>query len=89
MQNKNIKWLRWAYVGVLVGLVVGISLLDLHADPLRFASLAGLFGYMILGWACSINHKVVQWRPVVTGCVAQLILALLILRTTYEWGGVR
>ncbi len=48
---------------------------------LRLISFIGLIVMMLIAWALSSNRKKMNWRLIISGCMLQLVLALLILRT--------
>ncbi|KAI9932685.1 hypothetical protein ASPWEDRAFT_33599 [Aspergillus wentii DTO 134E9] len=48
----------------------------------RAVSVFGLFVIMFALWATSRNRKKINWHTVITGMLAQFIIALFVLRTT-------
>eukprot|EP00928_Gymnodinium_smaydae_P035012 TRINITY_DN24702_c0_g2_i1.p1 TRINITY_DN24702_c0_g2~~TRINITY_DN24702_c0_g2_i1.p1 ORF type:complete len:571 (-),score=125.50 TRINITY_DN24702_c0_g2_i1:285-1997(-) len=54
---------------------------DVWHDPYRLVPLCGLFVCLGTTFALSRHREAVQWRPVITGVVLQLGLAVLVLRT--------
>jgi concentrative nucleoside transporter, CNT family len=51
----------------------------------RAISALGLVVFVGIAYALSTNHKAVKWRPVLWGVGLQLILGVLVLRTTYGY----
>ncbi|MCB9731076.1 MAG: NupC/NupG family nucleoside CNT transporter [Deltaproteobacteria bacterium] len=45
----------------------------------RLLSLAGLFAFVAVAWAFSIDRKAVRWRPVIWGVLLQLVFAAIVL----------
>lgn len=48
---------------------------------LKFTSLVGLFAFLALAWACSLDRRRFPWRTVASGLALQCLVALLILKT--------
>lgn len=47
----------------------------------RLISLLGLCSFLGIAYACSVNRRAVNWKPVLWGVALQLLFALFILRT--------
>lgn len=80
--KRKWRYLRWIVLLVfviLVGLWFG---LDTAKDPRRFISVLGMFVYVGISYAFSLNRRKVKWRPVLWGMGLQLVFALIILRTS-------
>lgn len=49
----------------------------------RLVSLLGLFVMIGIAYALSEKKKAIQWRPVVTGLLLQVVFGLIIMKTTF------
>jgi len=63
-------------------------------EPRNLVSISGTATYLILLYLTSINPAKVKWEPVVVGLYMQVIMGILVLRTTFgfdtfEWMGDR
>lgn len=65
-------------------ILVGSFVTEESADNTRVNRAVSLFGLAVVLfvlWATSRNRKMVNWRPVIGGMLAQYIIALFVLRT--------
>lgn len=74
---------RGAYT-VLIAIMIAIVLYCCIPDPERFQSFVGYVLLIALSFAFSYNPRRIQWRPVVGGLFLQMVMGVVVLRTS--WG---
>jgi concentrative nucleoside transporter, CNT family len=57
---------------------------DTHQSlPERFSGLLGLIAITLIAWLLSSNRKAISWRLVIYGISAQVVLAIIVLKTNF------
>ncbi|CAK9070649.1 unnamed protein product [Durusdinium trenchii] len=72
---------RWI-LGVLILAMLALWGTLAWEKPERLVPGCGLLLLVLLTWLCSAHRGQVTWRPVITGILLQILIGLLIMRTT-------
>ncbi|XP_039269230.2 sodium/nucleoside cotransporter 2-like [Styela clava] len=89
---RNMFWIKWVFISILIALFATWIALDTSKRPNQLISLAG---YVIFVFCLFVSSKYphrVRWRPVFWGLGIQIVLGLIILRTkagfeAFNWLG--
>jgi len=79
--ERKKKYIAWTCVSVLVGLVGFWIVYDTLHRPRQLISLGGYFFFLLFLLYSSKHPERVHLRPVFGGCLIQILLAFLLLRT--------
>jgi len=79
--EKKKKYVAWASVASLIGLFGFWIVIDTLHRPSQLVSLGGYFFFLLFLLFSSKHPEKVHYRPVFGGCLIQILLAFLLLRT--------
>ncbi|KAK1158179.1 sodium/nucleoside cotransporter 1-like isoform X1 [Acipenser oxyrinchus oxyrinchus] len=90
--KANMKWMKWVFILVILGLLVTWLVLDTSKRPEQLTSFGGVCMFIIILFLCSTKHSAVSWRAVFWGLGLQFALGLFIIRTdpgfeAFNWLG--
>ncbi|XP_041073922.1 sodium/nucleoside cotransporter 1-like [Polyodon spathula] len=90
--KANMKWMKWIFILVILGLLVTWIALDTSKRPEQLTSFGGVLMFVIILFLCSTKHSAVSWRAVFWGLGLQFALGLFIIRTgpgyeAFNWLG--
>lgn len=75
------RTLRTVQVSVLIAISVSWLATSAWHEPSRLRPVGGQFILLFITWATSYHRDKIQWYPVISGVVGQLLLGAFVLRT--------
>ncbi|KAI7802719.1 putative sodium/nucleoside cotransporter 1, partial [Triplophysa rosa] len=90
--KSHMRWIKWVFVIVVVGLLVAWLAVDTRKRPEQLISFGGVCLFVIVIFLFSAHRTAVRWRTVFWGLGLQFAIGLFIIRTepgliTFEWLG--
>uniref|UniRef100_A0A8C1TR43 Solute carrier family 28 member 1 n=1 Tax=Cyprinus carpio TaxID=7962 RepID=A0A8C1TR43_CYPCA len=90
--KSNIRWLKWVFIVIVVGLLVAWLAIDTRKRPEQLISFAGVCLFIIAIFLFSAHRTAVSWRTVFWGLGLQFAIGLFVIRTepgliAFEWLG--
>uniref|UniRef100_A0A667ZJE9 Sodium/nucleoside cotransporter n=1 Tax=Myripristis murdjan TaxID=586833 RepID=A0A667ZJE9_9TELE len=90
--NSNLKWIKWVFIILVVGLLVVWLAVDTSKRPDQLISFGGVCMFIVLVFLLSAHRTEVSWRPVFWGLGLQFCMGLFIIRTdpgfiAFNWLG--
>ncbi|KAJ0069489.1 hypothetical protein NL108_008271, partial [Boleophthalmus pectinirostris] len=90
--SSYFKWIKWAFILLVVVLFVVWIAIDTSERPEQLISLGGVCMFVILIFLCSAHRTAVKWRPVFWGLGLQFCIGLFVIRTNpgnvaFKWLG--
>ncbi|KAG7329876.1 hypothetical protein KOW79_006098 [Hemibagrus wyckioides] len=92
--QTNIRWIKWVFILVVVGLLVTWLVLDTRQNPEQLISFGGVCLFLLGLFIFSANRYKVCWRTVFWGLGLQFVMGLFVIRTepgfkAFEWLGAQ
>ncbi|KAK7160126.1 hypothetical protein R3I93_007935 [Phoxinus phoxinus] len=90
--KSNIRWIKWVFIVIVLGLLVAWLAIDTRQRPEQLISFAGVCLFIIAIFLFSAHRTAVSWRTVFWGLGIQFAIGLFIIRTdpglmAFEWLG--
>ncbi|CAJ1056734.1 sodium/nucleoside cotransporter 1 [Xyrichtys novacula] len=90
--KRNLKWMRWVFIVVVLALFVTWLAVDTSKRPEQLISFAGVLMFILLIFLFSAHRAAISWRPVLWGLGLQFCIGLFVIRTqpgliAFEWLG--
>ncbi|XP_056111845.1 sodium/nucleoside cotransporter 1 [Rhinichthys klamathensis goyatoka] len=90
--KSNIRWIKWVFIVIVLGLLVAWLVIDTRNRPEQLISFAGVCLFIIAIFLFSAHRTAVSWRTVFWGLGLQFAIGLFIIRTepgfiAFEWLG--
>lgn len=90
--KSNIRWIKWVFIVIVLGLLVAWLAIDTRQRPEQLISFAGVCLFIIAIFLFSAHRTAVSWRTVFWGLGLQFAIGLFIIRTepgliAFEWLG--
>ncbi|XP_056622432.1 sodium/nucleoside cotransporter 1 [Triplophysa dalaica] len=90
--KTHMRWIKWVFVIVVVGLLVAWLVVDTRKRPEQLISFGGVCLFVIVIFLFSAHRTAVRWRTVFWGLGLQFAIGLFIIRTepgliAFEWLG--
>ncbi|KAJ8391572.1 hypothetical protein AAFF_G00087130 [Aldrovandia affinis] len=90
--NSNRKWLKWAFMVAVLGLLVAWLAVDTSKRPEQLISFAGVCMFVLVLFILSAHRRAVSWRAVFWGLGLQFVIGLFVIRTepgliAFQWLG--
>ncbi|KAK3570599.1 hypothetical protein QTP86_023666 [Hemibagrus guttatus] len=92
--QTNIRWIKWVFILVMVGLLVTWLALDTRQNPEQLISFGGICLFILGLFIFSANRYKVCWRTVFWGLGLQFVMGLFVIRTepgfkAFKWLGAQ
>ncbi|XP_067275084.1 sodium/nucleoside cotransporter 1 isoform X2 [Pseudorasbora parva] len=90
--KSNIRWIKWVFIVIVLGLLVAWLAVDTRKRPEQLISFAGVCLFIIALFLFSAHRTAVNWSTVFWGLGLQFAIGLFIIRTepgliAFEWLG--
>ncbi|KAF5891576.1 sodium/nucleoside cotransporter 2-like, partial [Clarias magur] len=90
--NANIRWIKWVFILVVVGLLVAWLAVDTWQNPERLISFGGVCLFILGLFIFSAKRYAVRWRTILWGLGLQFVMGLFVIRTkpgliAFNWLG--
>uniref|UniRef100_A0A671SMU4 Sodium/nucleoside cotransporter 2-like n=1 Tax=Sinocyclocheilus anshuiensis TaxID=1608454 RepID=A0A671SMU4_9TELE len=90
--KSNIRWIKWVFIVIVVGLLVAWLAIDTRKRPEQLISFGGVCLFVIAIFLFSAHRTAVSWRTVFWGLGLQFAIGLFVIRTepgllAFEWLG--
>ncbi|XP_015198884.2 sodium/nucleoside cotransporter 1 [Lepisosteus oculatus] len=90
--RNNLRWMRWVFIVIVLGLLVAWLVVDTSKRPEQLISFAGVCMFILLLYIFSKHPKKVSWRALFWGLGMEFALGLFIIRTNpgfvaFDWLG--
>ncbi|XP_062402600.1 sodium/nucleoside cotransporter 1 [Sardina pilchardus] len=90
--KSNLRWIKWIFILVVLGLLVAWLAVDTSQRPEQLISFAGICVFILVLFLFSAHRSAVSWRPVFWGLGLQFAIGLFVIRTepgltTFKWLG--
>ncbi|XP_048024859.1 sodium/nucleoside cotransporter 1 isoform X2 [Megalobrama amblycephala] len=90
--KSNIRWIKWVFIVIVLGLLVAWLAVDTRKRPEQLISFAGVCLFIIAIFLFSAHRTAVNWRTVFWGLGLQFAIGLFVIRTepgllAFEWLG--
>uniref|UniRef100_A0A672LDT6 Sodium/nucleoside cotransporter 1-like n=1 Tax=Sinocyclocheilus grahami TaxID=75366 RepID=A0A672LDT6_SINGR len=90
--KSNIRWIKWVFIVIVVGLLVAWLAIDTRKRPEQLISFGGVCLFIIAIFLFSAHRTAVSWRTVFWGLGLQFAIGLFVIRTepglvAFEWLG--
>ncbi|XP_031420308.1 sodium/nucleoside cotransporter 1 isoform X2 [Clupea harengus] len=90
--KNNLRWLKWVFILVVVGLLVAWLAVDTSKRPEQLISFGGICMFIVILFLSSAHRTAVSWRPVFWGLGFQFAIGLFVIRTepgliAFKWLG--
>ncbi|KAK2894788.1 hypothetical protein QQF64_012265 [Cirrhinus molitorella] len=90
--KSNIRWIKWVFIVIVVGLLVAWLAIDTRKRPEQLISFAGVCLFIIGLFLFSAHRTEVSWRTVFWGLGLQFAIGLFVIRTepgltAFQWLG--
>ncbi|XP_059362354.1 sodium/nucleoside cotransporter 2-like isoform X1 [Carassius carassius] len=90
--KSNIRWIKWVFIVIVVGLLVAWLAIDTRKRPEQLISFGGVCLFIIAIFLFSAHRTAVNWRTVFWGLGLQFAIGLFVIRTepgliAFEWLG--
>ncbi|XP_064192422.1 sodium/nucleoside cotransporter 1 [Anguilla rostrata] len=90
--KANLRWLKWVFIVVVLGLLVAWLVVDTSKRPVQLISFGGVCMFVVLLYIFSAHRRVVSWRAVFWGLGLQFVIGLFVIRTepgliAFQWLG--
>ncbi|CAG13118.1 unnamed protein product [Tetraodon nigroviridis] len=90
--KSNLRWIKWVFVVIILGLLVTWLVLDTSKRPEQLISFGGVCLFVLLLFLSSAHKTAVSWRSVLWGLGIQFCIGLFVIRTqpgliAFEWLG--
>ncbi|XP_026112984.1 sodium/nucleoside cotransporter 2-like [Carassius auratus] len=90
--KSNIRWIKWVFIVIVVGLLVAWLAIDTRKRPEQLISFGGVCLFIIAIFLSSAHRTAVNWRTVFWGLGLQFAIGLFVIRTepgliAFEWLG--
>ncbi|MBN3307868.1 S28A1 protein, partial [Amia calva] len=92
--KANLRWIKWVFILMVVGLLVAWIAVDTSKRPEQLISFGGVCMFVILLFIFSKHRRAVSWRAVFWGLGIEFVLGLFIIRTNpgfvaFNWLGTQ
>ncbi|XP_041965942.1 sodium/nucleoside cotransporter 1 [Alosa sapidissima] len=90
--KSNLRWIKWVFILVVLGLIVAWLVVDTSKRPQQLISFAGICMFILILFLFSAHRTAVSWRPVFWGLGLQFAMGLFVIRTepgliAFKWLG--
>ncbi|KAM9481888.1 sodium/nucleoside cotransporter 1 isoform 1-T1 [Clarias gariepinus] len=90
--NANIRWIKWVFILVVVGLLVAWLAVDTRQNPEKLISFGGVCLFILGLFIFSAKRYAVRWRTILWGLGLQFVMGLFVIRTSpgliaFRWLG--
>ncbi|XP_065139182.1 sodium/nucleoside cotransporter 1 [Paramisgurnus dabryanus] len=90
--KSNMRWIKWVFVVIVLGLLVAWLVVDTRKRPEQLISFGGVCLFVIVIFLFSAHRTAVRWRTVFWGLGLQFAIGLFVIRTepglkAFEWLG--
>ncbi|KAL2093012.1 hypothetical protein ACEWY4_010324 [Coilia grayii] len=90
--KNNLRWIKWVFILVVVGLLVAWLAVDTSKRPEQLISFAGICMFIMGLFLFSAHRTAVPWRTVFWGLGLQFAIGLFVIRTepgliAFDWLG--
>ncbi|XP_072551937.1 sodium/nucleoside cotransporter 1 [Salminus brasiliensis] len=92
--KTNIRWIKWVFIVVVVGLLVAWLVVDTSKRPEQLVSFGGVCLFILGLFIFSAHRNAVRWRTLLWGLGLQFTIGLFVIRTTpgyvaFNWLGAQ
>ncbi|KAF4072098.1 hypothetical protein AMELA_G00270420 [Ameiurus melas] len=92
--KANIRWIKWVFILVVVGLLVAWLAVETRKNPEQLISLGGVCFFILSLFIFSAKRYAVRWRTVLWGLGLQFAMGLFVIRTepgliAFNWLGAQ
>ncbi|XP_062861388.1 sodium/nucleoside cotransporter 1 isoform X2 [Trichomycterus rosablanca] len=92
--KANIRWLKWIFILVVIGLLVTWLVVDTSKNPEQLISFGGVCLFVFGLYIFSAHRHAVRWRTLFWGLGLQFVIGLFVIRTNpgliaFEWLGAQ
>ncbi|XP_047009432.2 sodium/nucleoside cotransporter 1 isoform X3 [Ictalurus punctatus] len=92
--KANIRWIKWVFILVVVGLLVAWLAVDTRQNPEQLISLGGVCFFILSLFIFSAKRYAVRWRTILWGLGLQFAMGLFVIRTepgfiAFNWLGAQ
>uniref|UniRef100_A0A8B9K428 Sodium/nucleoside cotransporter n=1 Tax=Astyanax mexicanus TaxID=7994 RepID=A0A8B9K428_ASTMX len=90
--NANIRWIKWVFIVIVLGLLVAWLVVDTSKRPEQLISFGGVCLFILGLFLFSAHRSAVRWRTLFWGLGLQFVIGLFVIRTTpgyvaFNWLG--
>ncbi|XP_076130483.1 sodium/nucleoside cotransporter 1-like [Alosa pseudoharengus] len=90
--KSNLRWIKWVFILVVLGLIVTWLAVDTSKRPEQLISLGGICMFVPVLFLTSAHRTAVSWRPVFWGLGLQFAIGVFVIRTepgliAFKWLG--
>uniref|UniRef100_W5LC36 Sodium/nucleoside cotransporter n=1 Tax=Astyanax mexicanus TaxID=7994 RepID=W5LC36_ASTMX len=90
--NANIRWIKWVFIVIVLGLLVAWLVVDTSKRPEQLISFGGVCLFILGLFLFSEHRSAVRWRTLFWGLGLQFVIGLFVIRTTpgyvaFNWLG--
>ncbi|XP_005159357.1 sodium/nucleoside cotransporter 1 isoform X2 [Danio rerio] len=90
--RSNMKWMKWVFIVIVVGLLVAWLAVDTRKRPEQLISFGGVCLFIVAIFLFSAHRTAVRWSTVFWGLGLQFAIGLFVIRTepglvAFEWLG--
>uniref|UniRef100_A0AAR2J2U1 Sodium/nucleoside cotransporter n=1 Tax=Pygocentrus nattereri TaxID=42514 RepID=A0AAR2J2U1_PYGNA len=92
--KANIRWIKWVFIVVVVGLLVAWLAVDTSKRPEQLVSFGGVCLFILGIFIFSAHRHAVRWRTLFWGLGLQFVIGLFVIRTqpgyiAFNWLGAQ
>ncbi|XP_036417511.1 sodium/nucleoside cotransporter 1 [Colossoma macropomum] len=92
--KANIRWIKWVFIVVVVGLLVAWLVVDTSKRPEQLISFGGVCLFILGMFIFSAHRHAVRWRTLFWGLGLQFVIGLFVIRTqpgyiAFNWLGAQ
>ncbi|KAB5574976.1 hypothetical protein PHYPO_G00215300 [Pangasianodon hypophthalmus] len=92
--KANMRWIKWVFTLVVVGLLVAWLAVDTRQNPEQLISFGGVCLFILGLFLFSAKRYAVRWRTVLWGLGLQFVMGLFVIRTepgfiAFNWLGAQ
>ncbi|KAL6479206.1 hypothetical protein MHYP_G00126390 [Metynnis hypsauchen] len=92
--KANIRWIKWVFIVVVVGLLVAWLVVDTSKRPEQLISFGGVCLFILVIFIFSAQRHAVRWRTLFWGLGLQFVIGLFVIRTepgyiAFNWLGAQ